>query len=216
MIVEKTKIIERVHKKGNSFDGLLMAFYSQESFTRQAISIRIANLLKDPKSVKNAFDSCFRRRYIERIGDTTPAIYHITKAGITYLFKMYPLESGEMSNLLSPMTIPQEIRSKVVDIEAEYAYLLGTSKTASEKKITEECKEVNRMLLNKNRRYGNSSLEPFGLFPKVSKESKVEARIEDKLSRIKTMADDKYSADYIDAVRDLTGYLILYHILLKE
>ena len=97
--------------------------------------------------------------------------------------------------------------------------------------LSEKFVEINNMLIDKNKRYGNSSLEPFGLFPDLSRESKIEARIEDKLKRIQNIQqnmdstlslinmlskNDKTSKDYKDALRDLTGYLILYQIALEE
>ena len=58
---------------------------------------------------------------------------------------------------------------------------------------------------------------PFGLFKSVKRESKIEARIEDKLKRIQKFAssDKKYCSDYYDAIDDLIGYLILYRIALR-
>ena len=105
------------------------------------------------------------------------------------------------------------------------------SKNPYQKKIAEKCDELKTMLLDKNARYGNSSFEPFGLFKSVSRESKIEARIEDKLKRIYNIekemktamnlihelsSDSKTSKDYKDAVRDLIGYMIIYDIVLDE
>ena len=98
----------------------------------------------------------------------------------------------------------------------EYDELLVELKSDTDVLITKFFKELNVKILSKNRRYGSSSLKPFGLFNKLSRESKIEARIEDKLSRIKAMQDNKKSADYLDAVMDLCGYCALYYISLTN
>jgi len=82
-------------------------------------------------------------------------------------------------------------------------------------KISEKCDGIKKVLLSKNKRYGNSSLDPINVFD-LPRESKIESRISDKLSRMKAMQNNKESSSYKDAVLDLIGYLILYHIALTE
>jgi hypothetical protein len=63
-------------------------------------------------------------------------------------------------------------------------------------------------LLEKNRRYGNSALEPFEVFTKISAEDGIKVRIQDKLSRIKNNTASDKELRKNDVV-DLMGYLML-------
>ncbi len=69
------------------------------------------------------------------------------------------------------------------------------------------CAEMSDFLIEKNRRYGNSALEPCRIFSKADSLEQLRVRIDDKLNRIKTG-----TVDNEDSVKDLTGYLILYMV----
>jgi hypothetical protein len=75
----------------------------------------------------------------------------------------------------------------------------------SQELISQECAAIERMLLDKNRRYGNSALSPVRIFSKADTLEQINVRIDDKLSRIRSAQDD----DTEDAELDLIGYLIL-------
>lgn len=64
-------------------------------------------------------------------------------------------------------------------------------------------------LLDKNRRYGNSALEPIQVFSRLSASERINVSIDYKLSRIMNAKDDEPE----DAKLDLIGYLILEWIL---
>ena len=74
-------------------------------------------------------------------------------------------------------------------------------------KIINECDAVKEMLLEKNRRYGNSALDPVRVFSKADTTEQIKVRIDDKLSRLSrgNEADE-------DVVKDLIEYLILLRI----
>lgn len=73
--------------------------------------------------------------------------------------------------------------------------------------------EVKSILLEKNRKYGNSALEPNRIFSKASTLEQINVRIDDKLNRIANQQSDEDE----DAEFDLLGYLILKRIgKLKE
>lgn len=74
--------------------------------------------------------------------------------------------------------------------------------------IKNECDTVLAMLLEKNRKYGNSALEPARVFSKASPVEQIKVRIDDKLSRMQSAQLD----DAEDVVQDLIGYLILLRI----
>ncbi|MDO7847670.1 hypothetical protein Q5H92_14975 [Hymenobacter sp. M29] len=63
---------------------------------------------------------------------------------------------------------------------------------------------VKELLKDKNRKYGNSGLEPLGIFSKTSIEDKLLARMDDKVARIKNSPEVRKN----DLV-DLIGYGIL-------
>lgn len=75
----------------------------------------------------------------------------------------------------------------------------------AQKAIAAVCDQVRDILLDKNRKYGNSALEPKRVFSKSPTIEQLNVRIDDKLSRIESAQDD----DTEDPELDLIGYLIL-------
>lgn len=74
--------------------------------------------------------------------------------------------------------------------------------------VDAELADIKATLLEKNRKYGNSALEPARVFSKAGPIEQLLVRIDDKISRIQSgQADDNE-----DAVRDLIGYLVLLRI----
>ena len=67
---------------------------------------------------------------------------------------------------------------------------------------------ITKMLIEKNRKYGNSALEPQRIFSKASAIEQIKVRIDDKLSRMKNQQNDEDE----DVISDLIGYLILLKI----
>ncbi len=81
--------------------------------------------------------------------------------------------------------------------------------------IVKKCEEVKELLLEKNRKYGNSALEPINIFFQGSALTGIKVRIDDKLKRLKNMQrpeDVDAFLDDEDTIMDLIGYLILYRI----
>jgi hypothetical protein len=77
--------------------------------------------------------------------------------------------------------------------------------TDVQKAIGEVCDDVKRMLLEKNRAYGNSALAPLRIFSRADPVEQLNVRIDDKLSRI--ARGREFAGD--DTELDLIGYLIL-------
>ena len=73
--------------------------------------------------------------------------------------------------------------------------------------------EITEMLIAKNQKYGNSAIEPIGIFSDLAPEEGLKVRIDDKLKRIKNGSLDK---DDEDVINDLIGYLVLLKILHKK
>jgi hypothetical protein len=68
---------------------------------------------------------------------------------------------------------------------------------------------IREMLINKNLKYGNSALQPLGVFSQLSAKEGLLVRIDDKLKRIKNGSLEK---DDEDVINDLIGYLVLLKI----
>ena len=74
------------------------------------------------------------------------------------------------------------------------------------------CDELKALLLDKNRKYGDSALNPVRIFSKASTLEQLKVRMDDKLSRLRNAQDD----DDEDPVTDLIGYLVLYKVALIQ
>jgi hypothetical protein len=75
--------------------------------------------------------------------------------------------------------------------------------------VTVALEEIRDLLIAKNQKYGNSALEPIGVFSQLSAKEGLLVRIDDKLKRIKNGSLER---DDEDVVNDLIGYLILLKI----
>ena len=71
--------------------------------------------------------------------------------------------------------------------------------------IADVCEELKDILLEKNKAYGNSALEPVRVFSRANPLEQINVRIDDKLSRISRGSE--YQGD--DTEFDLIGYLVL-------
>lgn len=79
--------------------------------------------------------------------------------------------------------------------------------------IKEVGEEIVSLLLRKNKAYGDTANKPPQIFSKLSPKEAILARLDDKLSRIKTVGlNDKTE----DTMLDLIGYLILYRVQLRK
>jgi hypothetical protein len=68
--------------------------------------------------------------------------------------------------------------------------------------------EIKELLLEKNRLYGDSAINPVRIFSKADPIAQIETRMDDKLSRIRNMDPE----DAEDAYLDLLGYLVLHRV----
>lgn len=75
------------------------------------------------------------------------------------------------------------------------------------KRATAWLAEVSKILVRKNRKYGDSAANPMRIFSKASPVEQLLVRIDDKLSRI-ARGDGLLDTDE-DVLRDLVGYLAL-------
>jgi hypothetical protein len=79
--------------------------------------------------------------------------------------------------------------------------------------VAEILEEIRELLISKNKKYGNSALEPLGVFSQLSAKEGLFVRIDDKLKRIKNGSLEKEDEDVI---QDLIGYLVLLRILTRK
>ena len=80
--------------------------------------------------------------------------------------------------------------------------------TQSQQDIAAVCDQIKELLLEKNRKYGDSALTPLRVFSKASTQEQLKVRLDDKLSRLKNAQDDEDE----DVISDLVGYLILFKV----
>src|SRR5690606_24449637 len=86
----------------------------------------------------------------------------------------------------------------------------GVAQYSTAQLIEQECNALKSLLLEKNRKYGDSALDP-GVF-NISPVTAIKARIQDKLNRLKNDNKDENE----DVVLDLLGYFILLRIATKQ
>ncbi len=80
-----------------------------------------------------------------------------------------------------------------------------------QKMFAEECDNIKNLLIEKNRKYGNSAIEPRRIFSKADPVAQIDVRIDDKLSRISNAQEDEDE----DVIQDLIGYLILRRVAIR-
>jgi hypothetical protein len=74
--------------------------------------------------------------------------------------------------------------------------------------IATTCDAIKELLLEKNRKYGDSALNPVRVFSKSDSMEQIRVRIDDKLSRLRNQQADEDE----DVIDDLIGYLVLLKI----
>jgi len=77
--------------------------------------------------------------------------------------------------------------------------------TDTQAQISQVCRKMAGFLIDKNRAYGDSALDPVRVFSKADVFEQLYVRIDDKLSRF--MRGHNYPGD--DDIDDLLGYLLL-------
>lgn len=92
----------------------------------------------------------------------------------------------------------KEIMSKDVNPEV----------TNTQALIIKKCDELKELLLEKNRKYGDSAINPCRVFSRASATEQILVRMDDKINRIKNRQNDEDE----DVIKDLAGYCILYMV----
>lgn len=89
-------------------------------------------------------------------------------------------------------------------IEESVTSKIFTGPSNHQELITKVCDNLKTMLLEKNKRYGNSALEPINIYSYENSLTAIGVRIDDKLSRIRNSVCMRKND-----TADLIGYLIL-------
>ena len=82
----------------------------------------------------------------------------------------------------------------------------GPLTNAFDLKLDMELTKIGELLKSKNKAYGNTALNPLGIFSKLNASEALCARIDDKLARISNKGINDQTED---TVSDLIGYLLL-------
>lgn len=140
-------------------------------------------------------------RHIRNKDDgATRTVYHVTSAGSIHdthgvywnYFQKCPSVQNKVENT--------EIQPNTVTCRCAIAP--NTSNT--QEKITTICDNLATFLKEKNTKYGNSALQPLGIFAKGDADNSIRVRLDDKLSRIKNSTELRKND-----VLDMMGYLVL-------
>lgn len=76
--------------------------------------------------------------------------------------------------------------------------------TSTQEGIKQVCASIYTTLIEKNKRYGNSAIQPASVFSKVSAEQAILVRLDDKLKRVQNSEELRKNDIF-----DLIGYLTL-------
>jgi len=82
--------------------------------------------------------------------------------------------------------------------------------TDVQKLISKVCDDVKKLLLKKNKAYGNSALDPVRIFSRANTKEQIKVRLDDKLSRLKRGKDTDAVPEDINM--DILGYLVLLRV----
>lgn len=77
-------------------------------------------------------------------------------------------------------------------------------------RILDVCEQLKKLLLHKNKKYGNSAIEPIRIFvPEGAKLYNIESRLDEKLSRVIEEVSNTTHPKPGDVV-DIAGYCVLW------
>ena len=132
--------------------------------------------------------------------------------------KLYPYspqagaEIGYTTMNLPRSMFPDLVEGGVIEVELNVANKVNADQTYFEAKLAAILDPLAKMLSEKNKAYGNSALDPIGIFSEANAVEILKVSIDHKLSRI---ARGKEYANE-DSVTDLIGYLLILKMALNE
>jgi len=105
--------------------------------------------------------------------------------------------------------VPKKVKGKInngygeIDFETPKLFT-ENNLTESQKKISEVCDSMKDLLLYKNKKYGDSALNPNNVFYKGDSTNSIKIRLDDKIGRIKNCDETR-----VNDVADIIGYCVL-------
>jgi hypothetical protein len=84
--------------------------------------------------------------------------------------------------------------------------------TIFSQRVKEILNELETLLIEKNRSYGDSAMHPVRIFSKASPDEQIRVRIDDKLSRLARGSGQENE----DVVMDLLGYLVILKMHIQD
>ena len=102
------------------------------------------------------------------------------------------------------MPFKQESITKIADMNRTVVPSKIT-KNKTEEEILSVCEDMAQFLIDKNRAYGNSALDPVRIFSSSDNVEQLKVRVDDKLSRF--ARGNEFPGD--NDIDDLIGYLVL-------
>lgn len=115
-----------------------------------------------------------------------------------------PNKIGFTADVKIPKRAKGKINNGHGNICFEYPPLFSETLTESQEKIVEICDSIKDLLLYKNKKYGDSALNPNNIFYKGDSTNSIKIRLDDKIGRIKNCEETR-----INDVADVVGYGIL-------
>lgn len=159
-----------------------------------------------------------------RDSDTVPAVGDIVK--YPYQLEMYVVDEVAITGVSILGTSPGachtaspcdliHIGTTYKDKQKEEATMQPKNEpetlTQTQYAIKEVCAELEKLLLDKNRKYGDSAINPIRCFSQASPMEQIKVRMDDKINRIRNQQGDEDE----DVIADLAGYCILYMVARK-
>ena len=227
------KIIELLeqyyNETGNKRTTILLGSSAYLLFTRKLLYTELISQItsvKDFKTFNYIFADLVKKGFISvnkkhRRGSDGSKSYYISESGIAQLnsgyFNFIQVLVDDCSEEVDPsLCSDQCIQPSSEQVPEELCNETKQQKDLSiPEKIENTCDYLKKTLLFKNLQYGNSSLAPIGVFD-LPKTSKIQARLEDKISRLSQVSRSGDTEALKDTLLDLAGYSILYLIVLEE
>lgn len=156
--------------------------------------------IDDARISVNEYDTVFVCQNIKGTNSLTE------KFGYKYIWVIsrnrdeYEIDNRDCTNII----IEVDLDKAIDDISPSNEYQQQQFKN----KLNDVLIRIELMLTEKNRKYGNSALEPINIFSKLDKIEQLKISIDHKLKRIQNQQQD----DTEDNIDDLIGYLILLKI----
>ena len=118
--------------------------------------------------------------------------------------KAKPTKPAILSELAEPLSDEEGPRIGA----KSYTITVAAGAPEIQHKLAETVTSLGRMLLDKNRKYGNSALDPLRVHSQATPIEQLKVRADDKLSRLRSAQAD----DAEDALLDYIGYMILLYV----